>query len=146
MSKLVSEDSKRSKFSPKKAKVCSICGKPFVGNSSNQKTCSPECSRLNDNRRQRANSVYVKKGYNQSGENNNLFKKSDTPTRKSWVYSKYRKDYCEYCGKRVLETKLTFVVHHRDGNPTNDDPSNLITLCHSCHKFVHRGKIVLNKV
>lgn len=75
-----------------------------------------------------------------------MFKKSSEPRRKSWQYAKYRKDHCEYCGKDHLETKLTFVVHHRDGNPINNDPSNLITLCHSCHKLVHNGKIVLDKV
>lgn len=147
MSKLVDENSRRSQFSPKKEKICIICGKPFIGNSSNQKTCSPECSRTNDNRRQRQKQYNrPKKGYNQSGENNNVFKKSSQPRRKGWIYQKYRKDHCEYCGKQHLETKLTFVVHHRDGNPINDDPSNLITLCHSCHKLVHNGKIVLDKV
>lgn len=145
MSKLVDESSKRGKYSPKKEKNCIICGKTFIGFSSNQKTCSPECSRINDNRRQRASSKYVKKGYSkQSGQDNNYFKKSNSPHRKPWQYSKYRKSYCEYCGKKELETKLTFVVHHRDGNPTNDNPDNLITLCHSCHKLVHKGKIVLN--
>ena len=49
-------------------------------------------------------------------------------------------------GKHTLETKLTFVVHHKDCDPTNNNPDNLITLCHSCHKFVHNGKIDLNKV
>lgn len=149
MGKLVTEDSKRTKFSPKKEKTCIVCGKSFVGFSANQKTCSPECSKLHgyQMQRQRASAhPRPKKGYNQKGENNNLFKKKDGPRRKNWVYAKYRKDYCEYCGIKNLETKLTFVVHHRDGNPTNDNPDNLITLCHSCHKLVHNGKIILNKV
>ena len=145
MSKLVSKDSKRGKFSPKKEKMCIICGKPFLGVSSNQKTCSPECSRINDNRRQRQKSnLKIKKGYpDQKGLNNNRFKGTGELHRKPWVYSKYRKDYCEYCGVKNLETKLTFVVHHRDGNPTNDIPDNLVTLCHSCHKLAHKGKIVV---
>lgn len=147
MSKLVSKDSKRGKYSPKKEKICAICGKSFIGYSSNQKTCSPECSKLYQYRsmrkRQERNSR-PRKGYpDQKGLNNNRFKGTGKPHRKPWVYSKYRKDYCEYCGIKNLETKLTFVVHHRDGNPTNDTPDNLVTLCHSCHKLAHKGKIVV---
>ena len=44
MGKLVSKDSIPSKFSPKNPKECIICGKMFIGASSNAKTCSPECS------------------------------------------------------------------------------------------------------
>lgn len=57
-----------------------------------------------------------------------------------------RKDYCEYCGNRKLDTKLTFVVHHKDGDPINNHPSNLVTLCHRCHKLVHNKTISLGKV
>jgi 5-methylcytosine-specific restriction endonuclease McrA len=28
-------------------------------------------------------------------------------------------------------------VHHRDHDPTNDDPANLVTLCNYCHARVH---------
>lgn len=30
-------------------------------------------------------------------------------------------------------------IHHIDCDPTNDDPSNLITLCGICHARVHSG-------
>lgn len=149
MGSLVKPDSSRHKFSPKISKICAMCGLDFVGVSSNQKTCTPECSRKYNAKKQRYDSKknQTLKGYqDQKGLNNNVFKKSSEPSRKNWIYSKYRKDYCEVCETKHLDTKLTFVVHHRDGNSTNDVPSNLITLCHSCHKFVHRGKIVLDKV
>ena len=42
MGKLVSKDSIPGKFSPKNPKECIICGKMFIGASSNAKTCSPE--------------------------------------------------------------------------------------------------------
>lgn len=127
MGKLVSKDSIPSKFSPKNPKECIICGKMFIGASSNAKTCSPECSIALSQQRQRER---FHKKYK----------------RKNWVYSKYRKDYCEYCGNKKLDTKLTFVVHHKDGDPINNHPSNLVTLCHRCHKLVHNKTISLGKV
>lgn len=149
MGKLVSKDSIPGKFSPKNPKECIICGKMFIGASSNAKTCSPECSIALSQQRQRErfHKKYKRKGYNQKGENNNIFKKNpNKETRKNWVYSKYRKDYCEYCGNRKLDTKLTFVVHHKDGDPINNHPSNLVILCHRCHKLVHNKTISLGKV
>lgn len=70
MGKLVSKDSIPSKFSPKNPKECIICGKMFVGASSNAKTCSPECSIALSQQRQRErfHKKYKRKGYNQKGE------------------------------------------------------------------------------
>lgn len=45
---------------------------------------------------------------------------------------KFRKSACEECG---ATTKLH--VHHLDENPKNNDPSNLQTLCASCHLRWH---------
>jgi hypothetical protein len=42
------------------------------------------------------------------------------------------KPVCERCGKHG---KLH--VHHKDENPRNNDPSNLMTLCVSCHRRCH---------
>lgn len=43
------------------------------------------------------------------------------------------KPSCECCGRST--TRLS--VHHIDENPTNNDPSNLKTLCGSCHHRTH---------
>lgn len=43
-----------------------------------------------------------------------------------------RKDACEMCG--ATENLAT---HHKDENWTNNDPSNLTTLCGSCHTKWH---------
>jgi hypothetical protein len=40
---------------------------------------------------------------------------------------------CEICSRS--DTRLS--VHHRDENPMNNDPSNLQTLCGSCHSRCH---------
>ena len=39
---------------------------------------------------------------------------------------------CEHC-----QTETSLHVHHRDGNPSNNDPQNLQTLCASCHLKMH---------
>ncbi|MGL4253418.1 MAG: HNH endonuclease signature motif containing protein [Fusobacteriaceae bacterium] len=145
MSKKVDDNTQYHRFSPKKEKECMMCKKSFLGKSSNQKTCSSECSLEWGRQKQKAKykRTYVKKGYNQKGENNNRLKKGQGSGRKYREYSPHRKDYCEYCNKTELKTKLTFVVHHKDGDHLNNHPDNLITLCHRCHKLVHNDKIVV---
>lgn len=41
--------------------------------------------------------------------------------------------FCQRCGRRAT------LVHHIDGNAHNDDMSNLMSLCDSCHQKVHHG-------
>lgn len=50
---------------------------------------------------------------------------------------KYRKDYCEHCGKKWEEGKK-FDVDHIDNDPSNNNPSNLQTLCRPCHVIKSR--------
>jgi 5-methylcytosine-specific restriction endonuclease McrA len=58
---------------------------------------------------------------------------------------KAEKNYtCEECGAtRNLKTKLRITVHHRDGNPKNNERTNLQCLCNKCHlqkqKFLQAG-------
>jgi hypothetical protein len=57
------------------------------------------------------------------------------PTTRTW-YSRNqrlsRKPVCERCGtSRLLGT------HHLDGDPSNNSPSNRMTLCASCHTAWH---------
>lgn len=59
---------------------------------------------------------------------------------------KHRKSACEACG---YTKRLT--VHHCDQDQTNNDPSNLQTLCSHCHDFWHAtakrlGKTVAGKM
>jgi hypothetical protein len=50
----------------------------------------------------------------------------------SRYWRRFRKDACERCGgTRFL------VVHHRDRNRRNGDPSNFETLCKRCHSIEH---------
>lgn len=43
------------------------------------------------------------------------------------------KSKCEAC-----ETSHRLEVHHRDGNPANNEPSNLAVLCMICHRKEHK--------
>ena len=47
--------------------------------------------------------------------------------------------HCERCGPDVIYSRVQLDVHHRDGNHSNNTPSNLATLCANCHRLVHHG-------
>jgi len=58
------------------------------------------------------------------------------------TYRKYRKDYCENRDARLGFTCTTTIVwkgmldtDHIDGDPSNDDASNMQTLCKCCHSY-----------
>lgn len=55
---------------------------------------------------------------------------------------KYRKPSCEQCGSTE-----NLCIHHRDRNWRNNHPSNLMTLCSSCHTSLHHqhGHLVQKK-
>lgn len=69
------------------------------------------------------------------------FKSSVAYRNSTHEYRKYRKNYCENQDGRVGGFNCTayipwegiLQVDHIDGNPSNNDPSNLQTLCANCH-------------
>lgn len=59
--------------------------------------------------------------------------------------------FCNHCGGRQWGWRLldrkeenfahkVIHIHHMDGNHQNNDPSNLIPLCPTCHKIEHLKK------
>lgn len=62
-------------------------------------------------------------------------------------YTQHKKQNCEICGtgseKRdsdgFLSSKIHLTIHHIDRYVTNNDPSNLQTLCRPCHDKIHEG-------
>lgn len=119
---------------------CLFCQKPFVSpgyevNAGRMtKYCSNDCqmaspSRINNAREER-------RKIDSNGNNNPNYKDGAT------LYTKFGKTICELCGveKKQLGTKRNrsnLLVHHLDMNRRNSDPSNLKTLCFSCHMRVH---------
>jgi len=54
--------------------------------------------------------------------------------RKAHAYKKHKKDSCELCG--FLPThSCQLDVDHIDGQHSNDEISNLQTLCANCHRL-----------
>ena len=49
-----------------------------------------------------------------------------------WRARQHRKQMCEACR---ATTQLH--AHHVDGNPQNNEPTNIQTLCVHCHNFLH---------
>lgn len=49
-----------------------------------------------------------------------------------WIV--YKKESCEHCGF-IPEHACQLDVDHIDGNKSNNDPSNLMTLCANCHRL-----------
>lgn len=49
-----------------------------------------------------------------------------------WRARQHRKSSCEACGSTDQ-----LHAHHVDGEPQNNEPSNIQTLCVFCHNFLH---------
>jgi hypothetical protein len=92
---------------PADRRACERCGEPITSGGS--KYCSKPCAA----RRERP-----------GGEA--LWSKLHKAARK------LRGPKCEACG-----AKKDLHAHHVDGDPTNNDPANIQTLCGACHHFVH---------
>ena len=56
---------------------------------------------------------------------------------------------CQKCGtQHRLNKGIVLTVHHKDGNPMNCHPSNLIALCQKCHLYAQKtlsGRILKEK-
>ena len=112
-------------------KVCAGCGKEFqVSNSRiRRKFCTFECKHvytLDEKERRKRNKIFQKLQGRIQGKclKRNLKKLG-------------RSMQCERCGYNQFEFCLD--IHHRDGNCTNSEESNLQVLCALCHRIVERG-------
>lgn len=65
-----------------------------------------------------------------------IYKTKDEPTRTAYHKraQKLLGDRCETCGATE-----NLDAHHKDLDITNNDPSNVATLCHSCHMKWHHA-------
>ena len=110
--------------------VCKRCSCEAPRASNRQQFCQ-SCQRViaNEKSSEHYKKTYIKKGYNQSGENNN-----------NWVsgIGIYRGllSHIKQCSTCNSEDNL--LVHHLDSNRSNNNPSNLIKLCKRCHQNEHR--------
>lgn len=56
--------------------------------------------------------------------------------KKLGIFLINKKANCEHCN--VLVGRPTLIIHHKDGNHHNDNPSNFQLLCNACHMRHHR--------
>lgn len=98
-------------MNPKNLKLCPICSSP-IKNWKTSKTCGYACSNK----------------FFRTGPNNGSWKDSAYVTTCFYYHTKK----CVVCSE-----KLIVEVHHLDGNHNNNDPSNLVPLCPTHHKYWH---------
>jgi HNH endonuclease len=69
-------------------------------------------------------------------ENQERKRKYQKTYRRPW--REHVKDACELCGfvPKDKEDKCQLDIHHRDEDKTNNDPSNLQTVCSNCHRII----------
>lgn len=108
----------------KNPEPCRGCGVLMIGGAVNdpsrkqRKYCTLECYRENKSPA-RLDTNYVTLGFIES-------------------VKQHGRVLCNRCG---LDNLNALVVHHRDSNRSNNSPSNLETLCASCHLIEHtRGR------
>jgi hypothetical protein len=123
--------------------TCTLCGVEFTFKGKTRALYCPSCRRRAHQRRVERYKVKhgiteklgVGSGGNQYGDKNpNARKRAG---KLSTVYRKVCYHYwprvCVLCGaKKNLE------VNHIDANPANNDPHNLVPLCRSCHRAIHK--------
>lgn len=75
--------------------------------------------------------------------------------RNGLSYPKYRQlramiylNQDKQCARCLIEfehTTLVYHLHHLDGNPKNNHPTNLLVLCEHCHIWVHQNMLTDGK-
>ena len=116
----------------KKMRNCSKCSKNYLPISNRQKICKrckPE-SRTRESESARRSKFSLEKSSSSNGWKNGI-----------GVYRLIgKRDFCEQCGSDKY-----LLVHHKDEDRANNDPSNLKTLCRKCHQVEHECWKVLPK-
>ncbi len=99
-------------LNPINLKSCKVCKTPIKNYNRSKGTCSKSC----------ANTFFKR------GENNGNWKQ-DAYQSTCFLYHKKE---CVICGEsRIVD------AHHLDEDKTNNDPSNLIPLCPTHHRYWH---------
>jgi len=108
----ISKHEKSCYLNPINKKLCPVCDNP-IKNFKDNKTCSCKCARK-----------YFAKQYKKYG------RKGKNLTYRTICFDNHNK-VCIICGeKNIVE------VHHYDKNHENNEPSNLIPLCPTHHRYI----------
>lgn len=66
--------------------------------------------------------------------------------RKYWADKNKNTYRCPDCNRSKEALRTGFEVHHKDGDPANNDPDNLIALCRPCHNIRENKKPSFNEL
>ena len=102
------------------------CQAVFEPTRSDRKYCTRKCK---ENSKRIKGSRYAVWRSNWQKEQRRLGKPVGRKT-----YTKFKGDVCEFCGF-IPVNKVQLDVDHIDGDHSNNDPSNLQTLCANCHRL-----------
>jgi hypothetical protein len=111
---------------------CAECGAAFTRTGRRQRYCLPQCQsaailRIDPYRYNYAKHPGVGSGGTiKRGVENHCYKNG------TGVFHQYMKNACERCGGAKF-----LCAHHVDRNRMNNVPSNIETLCKSCHQIEH---------
>jgi hypothetical protein len=74
--------------------------------------------------------------------------KKREPVRKSdkkWILEYVQKGKCANCHKSIKQMKVRPIVHHKNLNPMDNRPQNLIVICPNCHDKIHQKEKKVRK-
>ncbi|NJN18189.1 MAG: HNH endonuclease [Oscillochloris sp.] len=115
----------------RKERVCPVCGKTFLGDKSNRKTCSRACANVG-----RTGSTYKHR-------NNPRHNRAEESRALKKLLLEQRGSKCEICGYSRIEI---LVVHHiiRRSDGGGNEPENLQLVCPNCHAEIHHRDVKHN--
>lgn len=116
---------------------CIDCGTEFEAKRKDTQRC-PICKakrrslQVMLSRKRKHPEIEIGVGSGRSSKNQKGLNNHNTTTGVAIYRTLIEKDRCAWCGS----TK-NLLVHHKDEDRTNPDPSNLICLCKKCHQNLH---------
>lgn len=114
-------------------KVCKYCGKEYTSVSRNQRYCSQECCDKAQvvNKKKAKKQAKKRKAYNENVEMNRLLSRAYSL---AGAIGEHLPKVCAHKDVPGHVCSGPMELHHRDGNPFNNSPDNLVWLCRKAHE------------
>lgn len=131
---------------PTKTFICKVCNKEFTKVTRSYAYYCSECRKKVNvkkvmNSRKKVNpsiQIGIGSGGSQWGNDNPMRKRTENPRRHDYYLKIYHtkgtnSPVCENCS-----SDINLDIHHKDLDKGNNNPTNLIKLCRSCHVRLHK--------
>lgn len=114
-------------------KVCRYCGKEYESPSRNQRYCSQECCDKAQVVKKKKDRKCAKKrkAYDENKELNRLLSRAYSL---AGAIGELMPKVCAHAGEPGHVCSGPMELHHKDGNPLNNSPSNLVWVCRKAHE------------